>query len=248
MIRILAVAVAVAVPWCPRAAGAGEEAGTPAAWLKMLEDPDFGVREEACGHLGEWAQENGDKARDLFLDQVLGHDDPEVRMRCRELLRESVLAVHRQRGKGFVGIRMFEMQVAAGGGFGVRVIEVQPDTPAAKAALKVGYVIVELDGRTWDAPGAIEAFRDDVMGRRPGDKVPMKVQRQGINDLLEVEVELGLRPPDHQLMLQGLGGDAEFFRKQQEEMLKREEERVFERWLAERTRARGGDAPPAAPR
>ena len=246
MIRVLAKAVAML--WSAQLIGAPEDEGTPAEWLEMLESPEFAVREDGCERLKQWATGEAEKARDLFLERVLEHEDPEVRMRCRELLRESVVAEYKKQGKGFVGIRMLEVQIAAGGGFGVRVIEVQPDTPAERAGMKVGDVIVELEGMKWDAPGASERFQDEVMSRRPGETVRMKVQRRGNEELLELEVKLAQRPPDQQLLWQGFRQDPEQLRKQQEEMRAQAEKRFFDRWLAERLRLRQEKAPPAGRR
>lgn len=252
MIRIVAMALICAVSWCPWVAAAAGDAGTPEAWVKMLESADFGEREQAGQKLRQWAEGKVEEARDLFLDQVLDHEDPEVRMRCRELLRESVVEEFRSRGKGFVGIRMLEMQIEAGGGFGIRIVEVQADTPAAKAGLLVGDVVVGMEGKRWEVPGAMEWFRDEVMARHPGDKIILTIKRGGQADLLDVEVELALRPPDLEarLLWQNLQQNQEELRRQQEEIRFQEEKRYFDRWLAERLRLRErqrGD-PPAGKR
>ena len=229
MIRNLLLAMACAALCCPQAAaGVGDE--DPSGWLEKLESPEFAVRERAGGKLAEWAKERTEEARALFLGQFLTHEDPEVRMRCRDLLRASVVAEFRGRGKGFVGIMMMEMPVE-GGGFGVRISMVQPDTPAAKAGLKVGDVIEALDGRRWDAPQASEQFKAEVMSRRPGDKVVLRIRRQGEAQPLDVEVELGERPPDQELIWPQLRIDPEIRRRQMEEIKRREEEAFFQRWL-----------------
>jgi len=66
-----------------------------------------------------------------------------------------------------------------------RIVEVERESPAAKAGLKVGDVILEYNGR--------EASRNTVRYRlrraRAGDKVKLKVKRG--SDVLELEVQFG---------------------------------------------------------
>lgn len=113
MMRI-SVLSAVCLVLCLTQAGRGAEGEDPKGWLQDLESPDFAVREQAGGNLAKWAGDRPDKARQLFLGHLRSHEDPEVRMRCRELLRASVLSEHRRRGKGFVGIMMQEIGVEGG--------------------------------------------------------------------------------------------------------------------------------------
>jgi S1-C subfamily serine protease len=81
-------------------------------------------------------------------------------------------------GRPYLGVRVGET------GDGVYIGEVTPQSPAAKAGLKAGDVIVSVNGRptrTSDELGAVLA------GYKPGRTVTLKVAHQsGANDLVKV--------------------------------------------------------------
>jgi len=78
---------------------------------------------------------------------------------------------------------------------GIRILEVYPDTPAAKAKLKAGDILVEMDAEPLDLdPG--EVFDDIVEAYRIGEELEFSVVRG--RDELEVVVTLEegpVRPP-----------------------------------------------------
>lgn len=76
-------------------------------------------------------------------------------------------------------------------GPGAKLTVVSQDTPAAKAGLKAGDVIVKFDGQ--DVAG-YNALLDLVRGKKVGDKVKVVVKREGKEQ--EVEVTLGQRPTE----------------------------------------------------
>ncbi len=69
---------------------------------------------------------------------------------------------------------------------GSLIAEVQPDTPAAKAGLKAGDVIMELNGR---AVANNAALRNQVAMLRPGSKATLGVFRDG--ETLDITVTIG---------------------------------------------------------
>lgn len=75
------------------------------------------------------------------------------------------------------------------GGFGARVERVMPDTPAEKAGLRAGDVIVAVDNDPV-TPG--RSLADLIARYRPGDKVTLTVRRG--NETLELRVRLGEHP------------------------------------------------------
>jgi membrane-associated protease RseP (regulator of RpoE activity) len=84
--------------------------------------------------------------------------------------------------RGFLGVSMVALTdelrdyFGVAKGSGVLVSEVVPDGPAAKAGIKGGDVIVSVDGKPVDAPGALgEAIRE----KKGGDQVKVDVRRRG---------------------------------------------------------------------
>ncbi len=75
------------------------------------------------------------------------------------------------------------------GGFGARVERVMPDTPAEKAGLRPGDVIMAVDGERV-TPG--RSLADLIARYRPGDEVTLTVRRG--NEVLELRVRLEEHP------------------------------------------------------
>jgi len=74
---------------------------------------------------------------------------------------------------------------------GAVITEVQPDSPGAKAGLKVGDVITELDGNKVTDAGQLQM---EVGQKRPGSKIALEVMRDGRSLNLPVTLEeLGSR-------------------------------------------------------
>jgi serine protease Do len=69
---------------------------------------------------------------------------------------------------------------------GAVISEVQPDSPGAKAGLKVGDVIVGLDGQKVSDAGQLQA---EVSSKHPGTKVTLEVLRDGKNVNVPVTLE-----------------------------------------------------------
>jgi serine protease Do len=74
---------------------------------------------------------------------------------------------------------------------GAVITEVQPDSPGAKAGLKVGDVVTQLDGRKVTDAGQLQM---EVGQQRPGTKVALEVTRDGKNINVPVTLdEMGSR-------------------------------------------------------
>ena len=94
--------------------------------------------------------------------------------------------------RGFMGILPQELTPEMARAFGmpngrgVAIAQVEPNSPAEKAGLKVGDVITAVNGTSVDD---VNAFRLQIAGFAPNTTVHLKVARSGQN--LEVPVTLG---------------------------------------------------------
>jgi putative serine protease PepD len=77
----------------------------------------------------------------------------------------------------------------AAGSAGVEVQAVTPGSPAARAGLRSGDVVVSVDGHAVSEPGDVT---DALDGHEPGDSVEVEVERDGSRERLDVT--LGTRP------------------------------------------------------
>ena len=85
---------------------------------------------------------------------------------------------------GFLGISAVQVDDC-----GVRVMEVTPDSGAAKAQLQVDDVIVALDGKAVSDIGQLRLW---VQSHQPGDTIKLTIQRNGSQ--MDVSVTLGAVP------------------------------------------------------
>jgi serine protease Do len=69
---------------------------------------------------------------------------------------------------------------------GALVSQVEPNSPASKAGLKVGDVITELNGKRMDNSGQLQAA---ISTQRPGSKINLNVMREGKALTLPVTLE-----------------------------------------------------------
>ncbi len=75
-----------------------------------------------------------------------------------------------------------------GGGVIVRVDE---DSPAEEAGLQAGDRIVAIDGEELSSENRLQ---DVLANRQPGDVVTLEIERQDVEDPIEVTVQLGEHP------------------------------------------------------
>jgi len=78
------------------------------------------------------------------------------------------------REQGYLGISLTDRQ---DGGAGAVIGEVQADSPADKAGLKVNDIVLQINGKAISGQGALIAI---VRDSAPGDVIKIKVERNGV--------------------------------------------------------------------
>lgn len=100
--------------------------------------------------------------------------------------------VHQGTETGFMGIVManltkgFNNQVGYNGTTGVAVIQVISGSPADKAGLQPGDVILQADGKNFSD---YQALRTYIGAKKPGDMIRLNVWSQGVKKLATVTLE-----------------------------------------------------------
>jgi len=181
-----------------------------AGLLGRLGSEDFKERMSAQGALLEWARKQPETAKDWLFDHSVNDADPEVRRRYTAVLKELMADEYLKDGEGYVGVMMMAVQVQVPGDpaprFGVSVSLVVPDSAAAKAGLVVGDLIVEAGDQSWKDPGVVDLFSNWVRGHKPGQKVTLKLLRNG--KVLSLDLVLGRRPPESGMFMFGEAPDS----------------------------------------
>jgi len=101
-------------------------------------------------------------------------------------LRASVTGA--TRAEGYLGVVLADR---FDGGSGALVTEVQPDSPAQAAGIRVGDAVVAIGDTTVSGRAG---FIAEIRGRTPGDEVKVEVRRDG--QLLTLTATLAERPAD----------------------------------------------------
>jgi S1-C subfamily serine protease len=100
-----------------------------------------------------------------------------------------------RKARGYLGIRGGDLsddeKKSLGVKGGLRISEVIPDGPAAKAGLKAGDVLTQVDGRSIDASQDLQVI---IQAAGPGTKVAVEYLRDGKKG--KAEVTLGRNPQD----------------------------------------------------
>lgn len=197
--------------------------------LRGIASEEFSVRESAQAELIDWSMKHPKSAASILLRLSESNEDPEVRKRALNVLRVLAEADYLSDGQGYVGIMMNEEMLEAGeeGEFsmGIRVLDVMEGSPAAKADLRAGDMIIALDGAGWKGNVALAQFSETIAAKKPLVEVKLTVRRAG-GEPLEITVKLGKRPIAD---LRAAGGDLRLFEE-------RAREQHFKEWLGKQKR------------
>ena len=197
--------------------------------IESLKSDEFKVREQAQAELLEWARKDADARTMIIYNQARNAQDPEVRLRAHGILRSLAMDVYLQEGEGFLGIQMIEVRAEVPVVDGVEerqvvgITRVLRGTPAHDAELRVGDMITAVNGQRLDPRIALDSFQTKIRQIKPGTNTRFDILRD--QEMIEIEVELGRRPPDQ---------NARFFGQRflgLNELAERDQDRFFKEWL-----------------
>lgn len=183
----------------------------PEALVSGLASEDFRERNKAQDDLLNWAQSNGAGAGIAIHTLTTTSDEPEVRLRCVEILRSLSDRDYLSDGKGYLGIEFNEEGINGDEGkknaIGIRITRVVRGSPAEAAGLLNGDTIIALNGVNWKDVGAEQDFIKKIADTKPLEEIVLKISR-GNAEPVEIKVRLGKRPLED---LRGIGDDLDFF-------------------------------------
>ncbi len=164
----------------------------PSNALSGLGSQQFREREIAQVELLAWARAQPAPAMGELLRQSRMARDPEVRERCLSVLRALVTDEYLMEGEGYLGI-MLKDEISEIPGEPkprsvIRVMMVQPDSPAEHAGIRQNDMIVGINGETWQEL----MFRANIRKMKPNIAVDFKILRDG--GWVDLKVPLGRRP------------------------------------------------------
>ena len=211
----------------------------PAALTEGLKSEKFAERERAQAELLAWTRQRPDASMEALYQQSRTAEDPELRQRCFSVLRELVTDEYLRNGVGYIGIRMNPNTEAvnvpdeAQPRFAVRVLQVEPGTPAQKAGLVGGDLLLGVDDAVWQQEDTSASVSEKIKSLKAGTRVTIKLFRDG--KIVEVPLVLARRPAAADLLQFqfGLGG----FQISPEAAAAADraaKEDYFKRWLAAR--------------
>lgn len=111
--------------------------------------------------------------------------------------------------RGWLGVQIANLDEQGakkvGVSSGVRIAEVMPDSPAQKAGLQAGDVVIELEGKPLKDTTQLRQF---IMGLKPGQTVKLKVHSYNDQSNRNVSVKIGELPQEQAVAKSGGQEDA----------------------------------------
>ncbi|WP_367870966.1 PDZ domain-containing protein [Luteolibacter sp. Populi] len=166
------------------AGSATAAAGDLDALVGNLASDDFKTREAGSAGLVQRAKSDIAAVRDLCLRHYLKSPDPEIRIRCKEILRDLMLDSY-----GFLGVHHRSMTYPGKDGKPKRAVEIMTAVegqPAHAAGLRPGDIITEFNGHPLDVPDPTDEFGRRIRLCGAGRKVTIKFRRAGKPMALQV--------------------------------------------------------------
>ena len=210
----------------------------PAAILEGLKEEQFAAREQAQAELLAWTRQRPDASMDELFKQSRAAADPEVRERCLAVLRELVSDEYLRNGVGYVGIRMnpnteiVNVPGEAKPWFAIRILQVEPGTPAQKSGMLAGDLLLGVNDTVWQQEHTSEFVSSTIKSLKAGTRVSIKLFRDG--KIVDVPVELARRPAAADLLQLQFGMGMQISPEAAAAADRAAKEDNFRRWLAER--------------
>lgn len=180
--------------------------------LAQMDADDFKQRNEAYKELEQWAHANLKISPEQLYQAWKTVKQPEVRSRCYELMKDSLILRKFGKGRGFIGIHMQETIIREEGKearVGVMVTSVQAGTAGEKAGLQMNDIILGVDKMDFAEIGirpnqlqqgfrmtsrVVTRFGEYIQSKQPGDEITLYLKRG--NKRIDLKVILMKRPPE----------------------------------------------------
>lgn len=170
--------------------------------------PGLSKLQDLSAQLGDKGKELESRAKDLSAraEEYAAEIEQEAQEKAEQLVAEmpGMFDASSEEGSGWLGIEIGEVtqekvkDLRLTSVRGVVVVDVEPDSPAAKAGLKENDVITQFDG---EAVAGTAAFRRLVRETPPGRAVTLAVTREGATQ--NISVELGDRSDYYEKKMKG---------------------------------------------
>jgi PDZ domain len=172
------------------------------AQVEKLNATDHAERVKAGKFLSTWSEKEPELAKKMFLSLWRESQEPEIRERSLQLLKPIAAREFGNFGEGFLGITMgVEILVKLPNNekpcYGLQVSAVTKDSPAEKANIQPGDVIVRLNDHTWPETGQIihetMGLSAKIRSISAGSTAKFGIWRSN-KELLNIEAKLTRRP------------------------------------------------------
>ena len=167
----------------------------PPGVVASLGDEKFKTRRTAQGQLLEWGKKDLEGSVASLYQFYRKAENPEVRLRSREVLKALVILQQPLPGQGYLGIQMDTARWKNEQGImqpAVLITDVREGTAAAIAKLREGDLIVGVDAVVFNDLAPTRLFADYIKSKKPGDEIRLKVRR-GM-EAVELTASLRRRP------------------------------------------------------
>ena len=167
----------------------------PASMIEALGHEEFKKRHAGQRDLLVWGKKDLKGSITSLYRVYREAEDPEVRLRSREVLKALVILKQPLPGQGYLGIQMDTARWKDEEGMihpAVLITDVRKGTAADLATLRADDLITGVDQVLFDDLAPTRRLADYIKSKNPGDKIILKVRRG--KEHLELTASLRRRP------------------------------------------------------